>query len=284
MRAVVSSLLVAHLMASGPIAAGQASQPAAPPTTQPAPATPAPRTTPTTPPRPVQSPSSRRPAGANATVVVKVTDSFGAPLGGVRVMASGPVARSGSTDPNGEVRFSAVRGGIYRLRFESEKTITFEREVTVGAAQPPSFEVSLNPAPPPPAPPPAPKPDPAPVARSADLPPPEAKTVGIPDFVERNLITGREPSKSTLVACGANSVTNLIQIREPLKDQSHPGADLLLYVVGGEGQLLLGGQQIALSAGTFSVVPRGSTYTLQRRGNRGLILLSTMTDTPCNGR
>ena len=64
----------------------------------------------------------------------------------------------------------------------------------------------------------------------------------------------------------------------------HPQADELLYVVGGEGTLLLGSQQISLQAGTFSVVPRGMTHTLQRRGSRGLILLSTLTDTPCTSK
>ena len=214
-------------------------------------------------------------------MVVKVTDSFGAPIGDVRVTASGPVARSGSTDPNGEVRFATVRPGTYRLRFEGEKVITFEREITVGASLPSSFEVSLSPAPPPPPPPPAPKPDPAPAPLGANAPPPDPKTVAIPDFVERNLITSREPSKTSLVACGATSVTNVIQVREPLKDRVHQGADELLYVVGGEGLLLLEAQQQVLTAGTFSVVPRGMSHTLQRRGNRGLILLSTLTDTPC---
>jgi mannose-6-phosphate isomerase-like protein (cupin superfamily) len=271
MRSAVSSpwvgrLVVASLLALPLTALGQ------PPTPTPAP----------TPPRaPAPTPPRARATGAGNTVIVKVTDSFGAPLAGIRVTASGPVARSGSTDATGDVRFTAVRAGTYRLRFEGEKVITFEREITVGGAQTPAFEVSLSPAPPPPPPPPAPKPEPAAPPRVSEAPPPEPKTVGIPEFVERNMLTQREPSKSTLVACGATSVTNLIQIRDPLKDQVHEGADALLYVVGGDGLLLLGTQQIPLTAGTFSVVPRGMTHTLQRRGNRGLILLSTLTDTPC---
>jgi mannose-6-phosphate isomerase-like protein (cupin superfamily) len=277
MRAVASSLLVGVLFTATALA--QAPQ-TPPPQTPPAQAPPA--QTPPAAPR-TQAPARPRPARqavASSTVVVKVTDSFGAPIGGIRVTASGPVARSGSSDPNGEVRFATVRPGTYRLRFEGEKVITFEREITVGGSQPSSFEVSLSPAPPPPPPPPAPKPEPAP-PRGSDAPPPEPKTVGIPDFVERNMLAAREPSKTTLVACGATSVTNLVQIRDPLKDQVHEGADELLYVVGGEGILTLGSQQQTLAAGTFSVVPRGTSHTIQRRGNRGLILLSTLTDTPC---
>jgi mannose-6-phosphate isomerase-like protein (cupin superfamily) len=271
MRFVASSFLIGALFTATAFAQ-------TPPTTPaPTPAPAAPKTQ-TPPPRP----SRPRAAVSSATVVVKVTDSFGAPIGGVRVTASGPVARSGSTDANGEVRFATMRSETYRLRFENEKVVTFEREITVGPSQPSSFEVSLSAAPPPPPPPPAPKPEPAPAPRGSDAPPPEPRTVGIPDFVERNLLTSREPSKTTLVACGATSVTNLVQIREPLKDQVHEGADELLYVVGGEGTLLLGSQQQSLSAGTFSVVPRGMSHTIQRRGNRGLILLSTLTDTPCS--
>jgi len=91
----------------------------------------------------------------------------------------------------------------------------------------------------------------------------------------------REPAKTTQVACGATSVTNVIQIREPLKDQAHPDAESLIYVVGGEGLLVLPTADVPLSAGTFSLVPRGTTYTLQRRGRSGLVVLQTLTDTLC---
>lgn len=231
--------------------------------------------------RPPGTTQPRARAASSLALSVKTTDSTGAPLADVRVVASGPVARSGSTDQAGDVRFTGMRAGTYRLRFEGEKTITFEREVTLGSGQASSIEVSLSPAPPPPAPPPAPKPEPAPAPRTPAATPPAPKTVGIPEFVERNLLTSREPSKSSLVACGGNSVTNLVQIRDPLKDQLHENADALLYVVGGEGLLLMGTQEIPLQAGTFSLVPRGTTHTLQRRGRGGLILLSTLTDTPC---
>ena len=178
------------------------------------------------------------------------------------------MARSGVTDPNGEVRFAAVRPGTYRLRFEGEKVITFEREVTDGGAQPPTFEVSLSPAPPPPPPPPAPKPEPAPAAAGANVPPPEPKTVGIPEFVERNLIASREPSKTHAGRLRRNSVTNLIQIRDPLKDQVHAGrrrAALRRRRRRPAGARCAA--EVRSRAGTFSVVPRGTTYTLQRRGN-----------------
>ena len=95
------------------------------------------------------------------------------------------------------------------------------------------------------------------------------------------MLASREPAKTSQVACGATSITNLLQIRDPLKDLSHPDAEALIYVVGGEGLLVLPIADVPLAAGTFSLVPRGTTYTLQRRGRSGLVLLQTLTDTPC---
>jgi mannose-6-phosphate isomerase-like protein (cupin superfamily) len=79
-------------------------------------------------------------------------------------------------------------------------------------------------------------------------------------------------------------VTNLLQIRDPMKGLTHPDAEALIYVVGGEGLLVLPTADVQLGAGTFSLVPRGTTYTLQRRGRSGLVLLQTLTDTPCPQR
>ena len=139
-----------------------------------------------------------------------------------------------------------------------------------------------SPAPPPPPPPPAPEPTRNdPISGRGPLQAPQPRTVAIPEFIERNMLGNREPAKTTQVACGATSVTNVLQIRDPLKDQAHPDAEALIYVVGGEGLLVLPIADVPLSAGTFSLVPRGTTYTLQRRGRSGLVVLQTLTDTLC---
>jgi hypothetical protein len=213
-------------------------------------------------------------------MAVRVTDSTGAALVGTKVTATGPVVRASTTDASGMVRFLAMRAGTYRLRFESETTITLERDVVLRAGAEP-VDVSLSPAPPPPPPPPAPEPPANSIAGRGPLQAPQPRTVAIPDFVERNQIGGREPAKTSQIACGATSTTNLVQIREPLKDQAYPDAEVLLYVVGGEGLLILPIADVPLAAGTFSLVPRGTTFTLQRRGRSGLVLLMSITDTPC---
>jgi hypothetical protein len=214
-------------------------------------------------------------------MTVKVTDSGGAPLVGANVTATGAATRAGVTDATGTVRFLSLRGGTYRLRFESPTTITLERDVVLRAGMEP-IEATPTPAPPPPPPPPAPEPTRNdPISGRGPLQAPQPRTVAIPEFIERNMLGNREPAKTTQVACGATSVTNVLQIRDPLKDQAHPDSEALIYVVGGEGLLVLPIADVPLSAGTFSMVPRGTTYTLQRRGRSGLIVLQTLTDTLC---
>ena len=250
-----------------------------PPATTPAPAQPA-----TPPPAAAKPPAPRpRPAtttSATLTMTVQETDSGGAPLVGAKVTATGPAIRAGVTDATGTVRFLAMRGGTYRVRFESPTTITLERDVVLRAGGEP-LEAAPTPAPPPPPPPPAPEPRNDPVSSRGPLQAPQPRTVAIPEFVERNMLSGREPAKTSQVACGATSVTNLLQIRDPLKDIVHADAEALIYVVGGEGLLVLPIADVQLAAGTFSMVPRGTKYTLQRRGRSGLVLLETLTDTPC---
>jgi mannose-6-phosphate isomerase-like protein (cupin superfamily) len=215
---------------------------------------------------------------------VRVTDSTGGPLGGIRVTASGPVPRAGTTDAAGQVRFLSMKPGAYRLRFESATTVTLERDVTLRAGQgAEAVDVALSAAPPPPPPPEPPKPEPVAPSKSA-VTPPAPRTVAIPEFVERNMLGSREPSKTSVLACGATSTATLLQIREPLKDRLHGDADEWLYVVGGEGLLALPTADVPLQAGTLSLVPRGVTHSIQRRGRGGLVLLSTLTDTPCAGK
>ncbi len=252
--------------------------PAAPPATP----VETPRPAQTTTPKPA-APRPRSSTGSSATLTmsIKVTDSGGAPLVGARVTATGPATRAGVTDATGTVRFLALRSGTYRLRFESPTTITLERDVTLRAGGEP-IEVTPSPAPPPPPPPPAPEPTRNdPIAGRGPLQAPQPRTVAIPEFIERNMLGSREPAKTTQIACGATSVTNVVQIREPIKDVTHADAEALIYVVGGEGLLVLPIADVPLSAGTFSLVPRGTTYTLQRRGRSGLVVLQTLTDTLC---
>src|SRR5690606_8507092 len=87
----------------------------------------------------------------SVTGTITVTDLSGAPLSDVRVNLIGGLDRSGSTQPDGTVRFDGLRPGTYRLRFSKEGYTLFERELEVRAGQaPPNISVALTPAPEPP--------------------------------------------------------------------------------------------------------------------------------------
>src|SRR5262245_66670760 len=88
-------------------------------------------------------------------MAITVTDPAGATLGTVSVAADGPTARNGETNGSGQVNLPGLLAGVYRLRFEGESVVSFEKEVTVRPGQVLAVDVMLTAAkkaPPPPAP------------------------------------------------------------------------------------------------------------------------------------
>jgi mannose-6-phosphate isomerase-like protein (cupin superfamily) len=217
------------------------------------------------------------PAAAPTTATITVTDLSGAPLADVRVVLTGSLDRSGSTQSNGTVRFDGLRAGTYRLRFEKPGFVQFEREIDVRAGQPaPTPSVALSPAAAPP-PPPAPEPP-----KTAALPPPgKAVTVNLPDYIERNLITATQPQKVSALSCSGLGNTVLWQVREPWENRQHEKADAMLYIVAGEGTLRLGSADVTVVAGSFTQVPRGTTYSVTRRSRTPVIILATLVGEAC---
>ncbi|HXH05633.1 MAG TPA: cupin domain-containing protein, partial [Vicinamibacterales bacterium] len=124
-----------------------------------------------------------------------------------------------------------------------------------------------------------------PPTRAAARPQPAEppRTVSIPDFLEENLIA-REPRKESMLGCTAGGTARLLQLREPLAEQSHDEVDEVLYVVAGEGTLRVAGREFRLQPGTYSLVPRGHLYSIGVRGSKPLILLSVEAGAPCEER
>jgi hypothetical protein len=238
---------------------------------------------PAAPPAP-QTSKPRPPAAATTTATITVTDGTGAGIGGVLVEASGPIEREGKTTADGMLRLQGLRAGTYRLRFTREGFYTFEKEVTWRAGQAaPDVPVTLTAAPPLP-----PSPAPPPVAptpsspKPSKLPPPgQARTMVLPDFIEKNFINGRDPQKEDLVGCSGVGQAMVWQVLAPWEGRQHTGADAMLYVIGGEGAIRLDGRDVSLGAGSFAVVPRGVTYSLTRRGRNPLIVLAMLAGAPC---
>jgi hypothetical protein len=195
---------------------------------------------------------------------------------------TGPVDREVKSPDTGATRVDGLRAGTYRVRFTHERFITFEKEITwrAGTAQP-EMSITLSAAPP--LPPPLPPPAPVVVAPAAPkLPPPGTpKTLGVPEYVEKNLITGREPQKESLIGCSGLAQAMLWQIRDPWNGRQHESADGMLYVIAGEGRLKLAEREFNISAGAFAQVPRGTTYSLSRSGRNPLVVLALLSGAPC---
>lgn len=241
-----------------------------------------------TPAQPAPQPPRPRAAApapaASTTLTLTVTDSVGAVLEGVDVSLVGVVDRQGKTTAEGRLRLQTVPAGTHRVRFEREGFHTFEKELVWRAGQPaPTMTVTLNAAPPPPAPPPPP-PAPEPKTPEITLPPPSTpKTLALPDYIEKNYISNREGHKENLVGCSGMGQSIVWQVRQPWPDRSHPSADAMLYVIGGEGTLRLDGRDTILGAGGFAVVPRGTEYGLTPRGRNPMIVLGFLAGAPCAG-
>jgi mannose-6-phosphate isomerase-like protein (cupin superfamily) len=268
--AAADSRSVAHAQTPPP-QAPPAAPPAKPPQTPPAVKPPATGTT---------GQSARQStAAARLALSVLVTAMDGKTLPEVWVKASGPVEREASTDTSGNVNFTNMAAGTYRLRFEHDQFVTFEREVAVASGKPMRISVTMNAAPPPP---PTPKPEPAPATPAT--PPPagnyQPSAFDIPDLFEKNFV-GSGSVKRSAVGCTASSASTLIQLREPLAEHTHADQDELLYVVAGEGVHKVGTREHALAGGVFAVIPRGTPHSITRKGRQPLVVISTLTGTPC---
>jgi hypothetical protein len=141
--------------------------------------------------------------------------------------------------------------------------------------------LSAAPAPPPPEPKkePPPPPPPAPVATMGT--PGEPRVLSIPDLAEHSL-SGRDALKVFPIGCSGLSQSRLIVLRDALPPGTNKDADETLYLVAGEATLTLAGKEQALTPGWFTLVPRGMSYALGRKGRNPAILLSTVNGRPCD--
>jgi hypothetical protein len=246
--------------------------------TQPAPPTqPAPQTQPA----PTQPAPQRRAQPRPTSVQVVVRDVSGTPLGGVKVLVSGPASLEATTDDKGAASLGALRDGSYRFRFELEGFVTLERDVPIRNGQPSEVLAALRIIPRPLVEPP---PPPPPVVEAPPPPPPVPSGppvfVSIPQFLEKNFI-GREPLKETVFGCLPGSTTRLLQLHEAIAEHTHSELDEILYVVAGEGTVRVRTESSNLAAGSLSVIPRGLPHAIEQRGRNPLIIISTVSGAPC---
>ena len=272
-------LLISCLLAGVIVSGVHAQAPAAPPPQKPAPATGAPAAPPpakTTPPPRRAAP----PAGARAGMAITVTTPQGATIAGVHVALMGPTERGDDTDASGQVNFPGLQPGTYRLRFSGDQVTAFEKEVVVRAGQVSDVDVSLSPAPEPrvvtvPA------PTPVPAVTASGLGPKgEPVTYAIGDLLEKEYV-GRQPRRETLLSCSGSERAAMIQLNEALPERLYESADAIYYVLGGEGSVVMNGRETKLGLNAFVSVPRGTSHSFSKRGNRLLVLLSVLSGEPC---
>jgi mannose-6-phosphate isomerase-like protein (cupin superfamily) len=207
-----------------------------------------------------------------------VTEVSGTAIPDVHVIMAGPVPREGTTGRDGRLQLQALKAGTYRIRLESPDFITLEREVTIKAGPSVEVDVALDRAPPRPV---EPLSSPAPTAtrEATTIAPDPNATVALivlPDWIEKNLVGGNEPQKETVVGRTLVTTASVVQVRDPIKERVRADADEMLYVIAGQGVMRAKGREQLLDAGSFVVIPRGVTYSLERRGRNPLIALSVV--------
>jgi hypothetical protein len=301
-NALLLSLFTAALAGAALQGAAAQSQPAPAPrpaTQQPPPAPkPAPPTT-TPAPKPAQpapvpggqattpAPATRRaPAAAAASarggMAITVTDPSGGTIQGVTVASEGPTPRNGETNASGQANFPGLLAGVYRLRFEGDAVVAFEKEVTIRNGQVLAVDVMLNPAKKVAAPPtPTPAATPAPAAAAKMGPAGQQQILSVPKVLEGNFV-GKDPRRESLLSCSGNTRTSMLQINQPMPERMYTEADVIYYVIGGEGTMKLDGKETRLALNDFVSIPRGGSHTFERRGNRTLILLAVLGGEPCD--
>jgi mannose-6-phosphate isomerase-like protein (cupin superfamily) len=259
-----------------------APKPTPPATAAPKPAQPAAPATggQTAAPAPRRAPAA---AAGRAGMAITVTDPAGSTIEGVKVAADGPTARNGQTNGSGQINFPGVLSGVYRLRFDGDDIVTFEKEVTVRTGQVLAVDVMLTRAKK--APPPAPTPvvaPPPPVVTSAKSGPTGApQFLSVPKVLEADFV-GKNPRRESLLSCSGNTRTTMLQVNQPTPERMYGDADVVYYVIGGEGTMKLNGKETRLSLNDFVSIPRGGSHSFERRGNRMLILLSVLGGEPCD--
>jgi hypothetical protein len=211
-----------------------------------------------------------------------VTNPQGTTLPGIHVEVLGTSDRSGDTNSSGQLNLTAMQAGTYRVRFSGDRVVTFEKEVVLRAGQIANLDITLNPAAPPPEPPPPPPaPEPPPAAQPAVGPAGQPRTLSIVDMIEKELISGNQPRRDSIVACSGNSRSTLVQLNQDQAERLYDTAEVTYYVVAGEGTARMAGRDAQLVAGSFVSVPRGTEHSIARRGRRPLIMLVTVSGTPC---
>jgi mannose-6-phosphate isomerase-like protein (cupin superfamily) len=215
-------------------------------------------------------------------MAITVTDMRGSTIPNIHVEMSGPTNRMGETDNSGQLSFPGLQPGTYRLRFSGEPVTAFEREVTLRAGQIADLDITLSAAPPKPETPAPTPPPPAPPGAPPVGPAGEPQVTSLYDLAEKEL-RARQPRREILVSCSGNTRSTIVFLtaNQEQAQRIYEDAEVSYYVLGGEAAFRVAGKDAVLAAGGYVAIPRGTPFSIARRGNRALSLLSVLSGSPC---
>jgi hypothetical protein len=246
-----------------------AQPPGAPTAQSPAPQTTPPSAPPAAPSRGTASTSGG--GGRPVNVTVAVTDGGGLGLQGVHVLVNGPVTRDGTTVADGSFRALGLKPGAYRLRFEHQRFVTLERDITVRGGQPTEVDVMLTRAPEQAKPEvPAPTPPPATERASAPLP---AGSFDVTSYLEKDYLKSG-PNRVKSIAC---SDTDAVDVVQTATSYAVPAGkrQLAVVAIAGQGRASVGGRSYPLDSrsGSTVTVPANTGFEASREGKSTLVFV-----------
>ena len=109
----------------------------------------------------------------------------------------------------------------------------------------------------------------------------QPQALSIVNLIERELISGTEPRRETLLACSGTTRTTLVQLNQDQPQRLYDTAEVNYYVVAGEGAVQMAGRDTGLAAGSLVTLPRGTAHGMLHRGKRPLIMLVVLSGSPC---
>jgi mannose-6-phosphate isomerase-like protein (cupin superfamily) len=205
---------------------------------------------------------------ARSGMAVRVTTPLGATLPGVTVEVLGASDRGEETNGSGQISFTGMEAGTYRVGFSGARVVSFEKEIAIEAGPAATVDITLSAAPPAPV---------APPVGPAGAP----RTVSLVDLIEQELISNNQTRRDSLVSCSGNTLSTFVQLNQDQPQRLYESAEVTYYVFAGEGAARTGGADTPLDAGSFVSISRGAAHVMVRRGRRPLILLTTVSGTPC---
>ena len=176
--------------------------------------------------------------------------------------------------------------GTYRCRITRDGFVMLDKEVTIRAGARTATEAVLWAAPkPPPSPrlrrPPTPSPQPTP-AVTATGPAGAPRVLSIAELGDQ-MLRDSQPTVERQLGCSGVTASKLIATRENIALHRNADTDEVLYLMAGDATLTIGDKDQTVSAGWFGLVPRGTPYSLIRRGRNPVVLLSVQSGKACGG-